>query len=155
LIAPVDDLDRIMAVMREAFDPQFGEAWNRAQVESALIVGNSRYRLIDPDGNSPAEGQPAAGFALLRAALDEEELLLFAITPELRRRGLGAKLLAATIADARALAMRRILLEMRQGNEAEHLYRSAGFEPVGIRRNYYRTSNGSRTDAITFALSLD
>lgn len=155
MIAPVDDLDRIMAVMETAFDPVHGEAWTRAQLESALLIGNSRYRLIGADGAPPAEGEAAAGFALLRTILDEEELLLFAITPELRRRGLGTRLLAATIADARAAAMRRILLEMRQGNEAELLYRATGFEPIGIRQNYYRSSNGTRTDAVTFALSLD
>ncbi|MBU6269218.1 MAG: GNAT family N-acetyltransferase [Sphingomonadales bacterium] len=154
-MAPVDDLDRIMAVMTAAFDPLYGEAWTRRQVESALILGGCRYRLIGEDGEAPGEGTAAAGFALLRATLDEEELLLFAIHPEFRRRGLGARLLGGVLATAQSAGIRRILLEMRRGNSAENLYRAAGFQPVGLRRNYYRTSKGERLDAITFALDLD
>ena len=154
MIAPVDDIDRIMAVMVSAFDPVHGEAWTRAQVEGALITGNCRYRLIGEQGTPPHEGEVAAGFALLRTVLDEEELLLFAIRPELRRRGLGAQLLEQVMSDARTGGIRRMLLEMRRGNTAENLYRFAGFEPIGIRRNYYRTSYGERVDAITFVVSL-
>ena len=76
-----DDVDQIMAVMHTAFDPAYGEAWNRSQVESALLMGSTHYVLIAPDGEAPAPGEAAAGFALLHTALDEEELLLFAIGP--------------------------------------------------------------------------
>ena len=152
---PIDDIDRIMAVMVAAFDPDHGEAWTRGQIESALLLGNCRTLLIAPDGEDPAENQAAAGFALLRATLDEEELLLFAIDPDWRRRGLGSRLLAKAIASARAAGMKRMLLEMRRGNEAENLYRKAGFEAVGIRKNYYRTGLGTRVDAITFSCAID
>ena len=152
---PIDDIDRVMAVMAAAFDPVHGEAWTRGQVESALLLGSCRTLLIAPDGHDPVEGQAAAGFALLRTTLDEEELLLFAIDPKWRRRGLGSRLLSKAIAGARAAGMKRMLLEMRRGNEAENLYRKAGFEAVGIRKNYYRSGLGSRVDAITFSCDFD
>ena len=47
----------------------------------------------------------------------------------------------------------KIFLEMRANNPAEKLYRKMGFEPIGRRKNYYRTENGEQLDAITFALS--
>lgn len=150
-----DDVDRIMSVMLAAFDPFYGEAWTRAQVENALLLGACRYRLIDPDGRHPAEGQPAAGFALLRAVLDEEELLLFAVRPEFRRRGLGRQLLDGVLASAKAAGTRRMLLEMRRGNDAGRLYEAAGFSPIGVRPNYYRNTDGNRADAITFARDID
>jgi ribosomal-protein-alanine N-acetyltransferase len=50
---------------------------------------------------------------------------------------------------------KQLLLEMRRGNPAEALYRDFGFVPIGERRNYYRTPDGTRIDAITFALRLD
>ena len=154
MTAPTDDIDRIMAVMQTAFDPAYGEAWNRRQLEDALLLGRCRTLLIGPDGAMPPEGGPAAGFALLRTTLDEEELLLFAVDPRWRRRGLGAALLDQVIATARAGGCSRIMLEMREGNSAEGLYRAFAFLPMGRRPKYYRTLDGQLLDAITFACSL-
>ena len=150
----IEDLDRIMAVMETAFDPAYGEAWTRRQVDDALAFGNCHYRLIGPDGLFPAPGASAAGFALSRFTFDEEELLLFAITPQLRRKGLGRRLLDLFARDAMSRGARRLVLEMRRGNPAGELYAAFGFRPVGERPNYYRAADGSRIDAITFACDI-
>lgn len=163
MIPPCDDIDRIMAVMTVAFEPAFGEAWTRRQVEDALLMGHCRAVLISSDGQvatsgaAPAKDTVAfdtAGFALLRTTLDEEELLLFAVDPRWRRRGLGAALLGQVINTARAGGCTRMLLEMREGNSAEHLYRACAFLPVGRRPKYYRTPDGQLLDAITFSRAL-
>ncbi len=151
MTAPGDDLDRIMAVMAAAFDPAFGEAWNRRQLEDALLVGNCHYLLIASNGEVPETGAEAAGFCLSRHGYEEEELLLFAVAPGHRRRGLGQTLLARLAASAKARGAQRLLLEMRQENPAEHLYRNFGFTPVGRRAGYYRVPGGACFDAITFA----
>ncbi len=156
---PGDTIDRIMAVMETAFDPAYGEAWSRRQVEDSLLLGHCRTVLIGTDGqicpDGPVEAEaPPAGFALLRTMFDEEELLLFAVDPHWRRRGLGAALLRECLATARAGNILRILLEMREGNSAEHLYRAFGFLPVGRRPKYYRTPAGHLLDAITFSCPL-
>ena len=147
---PSDDIDRIMAVMTAAFDPAFGEAWNRRQLEDALLLGSCHYVLIDEAGEAPAQGAAATGFFLSRHGYEEEELLLFAITPAARRQGLGSRLLERFIAAAVTRGASSLFLEMRQDNPAEHLYRQHGFVPVGRRANYYRTPDGTRLDAITF-----
>jgi [ribosomal protein S18]-alanine N-acetyltransferase len=147
----MDDLDRIMAVMEAAFDPAFGEAWTRGQVGDALVMPNTRYLLAGPDGQPPREGEPAAGFVLSRGAADEEELLLIAVDPGQRGRGIGSALLKRFISDACARGMTRLFLEMRDGNKAEALYRRHGFESVGRRRHYYRRGSTGPLDAITFA----
>ncbi|RZK02485.1 MAG: GNAT family N-acetyltransferase [Novosphingobium sp.] len=152
--APIDDLDRLMAVMAEAFDPAYGEAWTRRQVEDALVIGNCHYELIAGDGGAPQDGAPAAGFFLSRYGFEEEELLLFAIAPTWRRRGLGLALLDRFARSARARGADRLLLEMRRGNPAEFLYRRFGFLPIGERPNYYRGPDGQALDAITFAYSI-
>ena len=151
---PVDDIDRIMAVMEAAFDPAFGEAWNRRQVEDALTMGNCHYRLIAPDGGAPEAGEMAAGFFMSRTGFDEEELLLFAVDPAFRRRGLGESLLRSFADAARQRGARRLILEMRKGNPAEALYRRFGFGQIGERRDYYRVPDGGRIDALTFASDL-
>lgn len=146
----IDDVDRIMAVMESAFDPAYGEAWSRRQVEDALVMGNCHYLLIGYDGQEGTIG-PAAGFSLSRTGFGEEELLLFAIDPQYRMKGLGRTLLKYFANAARSRGAERLLLEMRKGNPAEHLYRSFGFAAIGERPNYYRAPDGSRIDAITFA----
>jgi ribosomal-protein-alanine N-acetyltransferase len=151
----LDDVDRIMAVMQTAFDPAYGEAWNRRQVEDAFLLGKCHYLLADAAGLEPGEDTPIAGFSLSRAGYEEEELLLFAIAPEFRRRGAGAALLLRFAEAAKARGAKRLLLEMRRGNPAESLYRAHGFEQIGIRPNYYRTATGARIDAITFACNCD
>ncbi len=146
-----DDLDRIMEVMQAAFDPAFGEAWTRRQVSDSLLLPNTYYLLAGADGCAPCEGEPAAGFALSRGAADEEELLLIAVHPDHRGRGIGGALLERFVAAARTHGARRLFLEMREGNKAESLYRHHGFESVGRRKHYYRRGSASPLDAITFA----
>lgn len=47
-----------------------------------------------------------------------------------------------------------MFLEMRANNPAERIYRAAGFERIGIRKDYYRTADGGKLDAITFGKIL-
>jgi ribosomal-protein-alanine N-acetyltransferase len=150
-------LDRIMAVMEAAFDPAYGEAWNRRQVADALTMPSTHALVVDAEGallpDGPGVTAPA-GFVLTRHVLDEEELLLIAVIPGARRRGVGAALITHLFDAARGRGVSRIFLEMRRGNPAIELYHRFGFEPIGERRNYYRMANGDRIDAITFARSI-
>lgn len=150
LVAP------IMEVMEAAFDPAYREAWNRRQVSDALSLPHTHALVIDEAGGIIGEGDTRrpAGFVMTRSAADEEELLLIAIAPTFRRRGLGKILIERLIEQADARGVRRIFLEMRRGNPAIHLYRKTGFEPIGHRPNYYRLSNGDQVDAITFGRSV-
>lgn len=154
MIAPTDDIDRLMEVMDRAFDPEYGEAWTRRQVEDALLTGNTKYCLISETGSIPEMGQAAAGFFLARTAADEVELLLLAVNPEFRNRGLGKSLLDELWNFAKSISASLIFLEMRRGNPAEGLYRKSGFRPVGVRPGYYRTTSGKLIDAITFSMNL-
>lgn len=148
-------IDQIMTVMDAAFDPAFGEAWNRQQIHDALSLPSTQALIVDAAGAPIEEGTTnAAGFVLTRHAADEEELLLIAVVPAFRRQGLGEILIDRLFAAARGRGVSRIFLEMRRGNPAVHLYRKAGFKPIGERRNYYRLANGTRVDAITFGRSI-
>lgn len=147
----------IMHVMETAFDPAFGEAWNRRQVSDALILPSTHALLVDVNGalvsDGPGAGEPA-GFVLSRRAADEEELLLIAVVPAARARGLGHVLIDRLFKTAASSGVTRVFLEMRRGNPAIHLYQKVGFEPIGERPNYYKMLDGSRVDAITFARTL-
>jgi ribosomal-protein-alanine N-acetyltransferase len=145
-----DDLDRIMAVMAAAFDPAFAEAWSRRQVSDALVLPNTGYLLAGADGGEPAKGEPVAGFLMWRGAAGEEELLLIAVDPDHRRKGIGEALMRRFIAEAAGRGSDRLFLEMREGNPADRLYRRFGFRPAGRRRDYYRAARSGPLDAITY-----
>lgn len=148
-------LDAIMRIMDAAFDPQWGEAWTRAQIESALQLANTHATLIGADGGHAPLGGDAAGFAVVRAAPGEEEILLIAVLPTERRRGLGRQLIARLAEEARQRGSEKLFLEMRENNPARSLYEAMGFSPIGRRKDYYSLGDGTRMDAITFGLVLD
>ncbi|MGY6552123.1 MAG: GNAT family N-acetyltransferase [Erythrobacter sp.] len=146
-----------MSVMHAAFDPAFGEAWNRQQVSDALTLPSTHALVIGTDGaliNSGNNQRETAGFVLTRHAADEEELLLIGVLPEWRRRGLGESLISHLFVAARNRGVTRVFLEMRRGNPAITLYQKMGFAPIGERPDYYRMANGQRIDAITFGVSI-
>ncbi|RJY10095.1 GNAT family N-acetyltransferase [Aurantiacibacter aquimixticola] len=139
-----------MAVMHDAFEPRYGEAWTRKQVSDALITPNTHY-LIAGGSAQHVVPEDAKGFVLSRRAADEEELLLIAVRPQFRGQGVGRRLLEEFATRAAANGVTRLFLEMREGNPAEHLYTQFGFARVGTRRGYYRGAVGGPIDAITFA----
>ena len=112
------------------------------------------YCLIGADGAAPSDTSPAIGFAMMRYIFDEVELLLFAVTRACRGQGIGRRLLQDVLAHARARGAGRMILEMRKGNPAEHLYRAQGFTQIGHRPKYYKQPSGERLDAITMAVDL-
>ena len=141
------ELDDVMTIMEDAFDPRFGEGWSRSQCDGMLGDVHSWITLISQDDEP-------AGFAMARMIVDEAELLLIAVRPGFRGRGIGRDLLRQVQAAAAERGARRLHLEMRDGNPAEHLYRRFGFEKIGQRKGYYRGAVGGPLDAITFAKQL-
>lgn len=148
------DIDKLMAVMEASFDPHYREAWTRKQVEDSLTLASTYMILANANGSQPQEGEAAAGFVLARQAVDEVELLLIAVHPDHRGKGLGRRMLDRFFDSANERSAVKVFLEMRANNPAEHLYRSAGFEQIGQRRDYYRTVTGATIDALTFARAI-
>lgn len=142
------EIDAAMAVMERAFDPTFGEAWNRAQCLGILSLPDVWLSLAE-DGAGRARG-----FALTRITAEDAELLLLAVNPEARGQGIGTALIARSAAEAQRRGATRLLLEVRESNGALALYRREGFEEIGRRRNYYRGVSGTLHDALTLARAL-
>jgi ribosomal-protein-alanine N-acetyltransferase len=142
------DLPVVNAIMGEAFDPRYGEAWTPSQCLGMLALPGVWF-CVAWNGGRPA------GFAMARAIADEAELLLLAVRPAMRRRGIAAGLLRAIAADARERGAAKLHLEVRANNDAVELYRAQGFEKIGERRDYYRGNDGKLFDAWTFSRRID
>ena len=144
-----DDLDSVMTVMDAAFGGKFGESWTRSQLAGILPMGGVSLLLA-----REAHAGGTLGFSLFRTVADESELLLLAVLPSHHRRGVGRQLLDEFLEHGRNRGVVRVHLEVRDGNPAVSMYRTAGFSPVGRRRNYYHAPDGKRFDAVTLAYQL-
>jgi len=68
--------------------------------------------------------------------IPDYEILTIAVDPRVQGAGWGRLLLSALLEGTEAGA---VFLEVRQGNEpAINLYKTCGFEVVGVRRGYYQ-----------------
>lgn len=138
------DLDALMAVMNDSFDPCYGEAWTAPQCAGLLPMPGVWVTLARTGG-------AVIGFAMGRAVAREAELLLLAVKEKEQHRGVGRQLLDDFVRRAVERGSRRLHLEVREGNHAVKLYRQAGFTEVGRRRNYYSGRDGQIYDALTLA----
>ncbi|MEJ7935177.1 GNAT family N-acetyltransferase [Sphingobium sp. AN558] len=151
-LATYDDGDRnalsdAMQVMTRAFDPLFGEAWTLGQLGGVMLMPGTWLTVARIDA-------AILGFALVRSVLDECELLLLAVDPLWRGRGIGRQLLDHSLAVARRRGITSMNLEVRASNGAVKLYEDAGFEYVHRRPGYYRGNDGQLHDALSFRLDM-
>ncbi|MEP9403382.1 GNAT family N-acetyltransferase [Sphingomonas silueang] len=141
------DIDAVDAIMQAAFDPRYGEAWTRAQCLGMLSLPGVWLTIA-------RDAAGARGFALTRAIAGDAELLLLAVRPESRGRGIGRALLRAAVDGAMQRGAEQICLEMRANNDATRLYQREAFRKRGERRQYYAGNTGERFDAHTYVRSL-
>ena len=140
----IADLDSVMKVMDDSFDPRFGEAWTASQCAGLLPMPGVWLTLARETGDT-------IGFALARAVAGEAELLLLAVRRPAQGRGIGKMLLDDFTEQAKGRGATRLHLEVREGNHALSLYEGEAFSLVGRRRNYYSGHGGLTYDALTLA----
>jgi len=97
-----------------------------------------------------------AGFAMLRLAADEAELLTIVVDPKWRGKGVGAALLRATLDDLLMSPVRRMFLEVETDNRpAIALYNTFGFTEIAQRKGYYAKPDGAPATALVMRRELD
>jgi ribosomal-protein-alanine N-acetyltransferase len=136
------DLEAVMQVMHDSFDPAYGEAWTSAQCAGLMPMPGVWLSLA-------REGDEVVGFALARIVLKEAELLLLAVRRDRQAAGVGQMLLDRFILVAASRGADHLHLEVREGNPAMNLYLKSGFAEVGRRKNYYTGGDGQIYDALT------
>lgn len=137
------DLPAVVAIETEAFSTPwqldtFAGLLDRGALELMVLTGGADEVL---------------GYAVLWCVLDQGELANIAVRPELRGRGLGARLLDEVLAVSRRQGVAKLYLEVRDSNDgALRLYERFGFREVGRRQSYYTEP---REDARVMMLELD
>jgi ribosomal-protein-alanine acetyltransferase len=143
--ATVDDLEAIMTLETSIF---ISDAWSPAGMRAELMGEHGHYLVAVEELGGDAAGRDAViGYAGLLApravdgseAASDADIQTIAVAPGSRRRGIGSALLRALLDESARRGAEHVLLEVRADNPgAQDLYRSFGFEPIGVRRGYYQ-----------------
>lgn len=123
-----DDIEEVMEVERDAFSVP----WDPAVFHNELTSNQFAHYLVYE------YEERVIGYCGLWVVMDEAQITNIAIHSRFRGQKRGEKLLSFAMAFAKQLGAATLSLEVRVSNEvAQNLYRKLGFEPGGIRKNYY------------------
>lgn len=107
--------------------------WSEGAFRSVMRRDDARLIVADRAGE-------VVGYAAVWFAADEGELADIAVHPDRRREGIGTRLVAAVMEEARRRGAQQIFLQVRESNRgALRLYEAAGFRKAGRRPGYYRS----------------
>jgi ribosomal-protein-alanine N-acetyltransferase len=128
----------------------FLRSWSAVEFERLLA-----QRQVLGDGLFLGRRDEPDGFVLSRIVADEAEILSIAMAPDARGKRHAGPLLAHHLEELVRAGARTIHLEVEESNApALAVYRRLGFRAVGRRDGYYRTTDGSRTAALTMSREL-
>lgn len=120
--------------------------WSERKFREALAAGYSGWQMY--------VGQTLVGYAVVMLVLDEAHLLTIGIASSHQNQGWGKILLRHLFDWSHPYGAQSFFLEVRPSNVAAlALYRQAGFETVGRRKNYYEAPQG-REDALVMKAAL-
>jgi [ribosomal protein S18]-alanine N-acetyltransferase len=143
--AEARDADTLAALHAQGFH----RGWPSADFAS-YIAGRDTPVYVACDAK-----RKIAGFAMLRLAADEAELITIAVEPRWRKKGVGRALMNALFADLRTTPARRLFLEVAADNPAAlRLYARLGFAKISERQGYYARPDGRPATAIVMACDL-
>ncbi|MGV8997557.1 MAG: ribosomal protein S18-alanine N-acetyltransferase [Parvibaculaceae bacterium] len=141
--ATLADLEALAALHAGGFD----EGWPVDALRSLLDSPGVFIIKAHDVGN-------IAGFVMARMVLDEAEILTITVQPAARGKGIATRLMGAAGAQALAVGVTSLFLEVAEDNEAAlALYKGLGFAEVGRRPAYYSRLEGS-VGALIMALTL-
>ncbi|MFT4285375.1 MAG: ribosomal protein S18-alanine N-acetyltransferase [Protaetiibacter sp.] len=130
--AAASDLEAIDALEQATFP---SDAWSR-ELLAAELAGEHTHYLVAVDDADAVLGY--AGLLVPRGG-GQGDVQTIAVAASARRRGIGAALLDALLAEAAVRGADEVFLEVRADNPgAEALYASRGFARIAVRPAYYQ-----------------
>lgn len=123
----------------------FSVPWTEAQLRAQLPDDRHVFLVAE-------RGDEVLGYVGLMHVLDEGYISNVAVSPDCRRQGIGAALIAELTRRAGRLELAFLTLEARVSNApAIRLYEKMGFRQVGRRKRYYQRPE---EDAVLMTLFL-
>jgi ribosomal-protein-alanine N-acetyltransferase len=123
-----EEIDGVIAVEQASFT----NPWTREMYLAELQHGERAHFLLAKD-----DGRIVA-FVSYWYVVDELHINNLAVLPSHRRSGIASDLLTRLLAEGTRAGVRRLLLEVRQSNDAaQRLYARFGFVVGGVRKGYY------------------
>ncbi|MEV6315882.1 ribosomal protein S18-alanine N-acetyltransferase [Streptomyces sp. NPDC051776] len=121
----------------------YGGCGEEARGESAYGRRADGESGVEPGESAvSAAGRTIVGYGGLAAVDRTGDIQTIAAARAYWGTGLGARLLGDLLAGANDFECREVLLEVRVDNtRAQRLYERFGFEPIGLRPNYYQPGN--------------
>ena len=139
--AQVSDLSGMIAL-----DQNHSFPWGAINIERSMSSPRRSLCLI--------ENQQLIGFVVYTLIAGQMDILHIAIARSCQGCGYGRQLLQHLFALDTLGPGTEVFLEVRVSNEpAIRLYQRLGFNEIGIRKNYYRDSNGHE-DALQMAMTI-
>jgi ribosomal-protein-alanine N-acetyltransferase len=135
--------------------------WTKGNFSDSLAAGHWGY-CVRPQVDQVVSGSyldPKIlwAYCILFPAVDELHLLNITVSPQLRKLGIGRRMMSAIEGVSAQQKIPRIILEVRPTNTAAvTLYQTLGYEQIGVRKNYYPVDSGTgkREDALVMAKSI-
>ena len=111
-------------------------------VAAALKGGGRRLWIARADG-AGIVGTVQLGLASQANGRHRAEVIKLMVLGSARRQGIGRLLMEAAEAEARTLGRATLVLDTRQGDPSEALYRGMGWQPGGTIPRYARSADGT------------
>lgn len=127
------DLTTVTQMEAECFG---SERWTY-EMFSSSFEREGFFGVICEDFDALGEKESLA-YGCVQCVGEQSDLLILAVLPEHRRRGVGATLLKRLLSGAKRRGAEKIFLEVRESNAAaQRLYEANGFQTIGLRKKYY------------------
>ncbi|MBI1823229.1 MAG: ribosomal protein S18-alanine N-acetyltransferase [Nitrospirae bacterium] len=137
-----DALEEVLEIANRSFS----NPWTREMFENEYLKNPFSEQIL-----VRCEGK-IGGYLFMMSLFDECHILDFAVEPNLRRKGIGNKMIAYLIEKMKMKNVRKIFLEVRHSNlPAQSLYQKAGFIQIAVRKSYY---SNPKEDAVIFQWKL-
>ncbi|WP_203364619.1 ribosomal protein S18-alanine N-acetyltransferase [Bacillus sp. REN10] len=138
----IDDVEQVYEIEKNSFTVPWTKESFYKEMDNNLFA---LYHVAESEGQ-------LIGYCGMWLVLDESQITNIAILPSYRGNGFGEKLLVHVMKAAKAKGAAVMTLEVRVSNTpAQNLYKKLGFQPGGIRKNYY---SDNQEDALVMWVRL-
>ncbi len=124
----INNLSHLLRIENRCFE----NPWTINMLVSEILNPDTHFLCLWKDDEM-------VGYISMWLVLDTANINNIAIDKPFQNSGYGSYLLIESIETLKAKNIKEVTLEVRQSNEAAlKLYKSNGFEIIGVRKNYYR-----------------